>query len=62
MALVLNVAFGQFTYAQGPGAAWTFYRPITLNPATPSTNFQLKITLTAGQYTNMKVDGSDLRF
>jgi hypothetical protein len=61
MALLLLMAFGHFSYAQGPGAAWTFYRPITLNPATPAANFQVKITLTAGQYTNMKADGSDLR-
>jgi hypothetical protein len=49
-------------YAQGPGVAWQYYRPITLSPVTPSANFQVKVTLVAGQYGNMKSDGSDLRF
>jgi hypothetical protein len=48
--------------AQGPGASWLYYRVISLSPATPAANFQVKVSLAAGQYTNMKSDGSDLRF
>jgi len=58
----LIFGFNQFTYASGPGAAWTINKPITLSPVTPSANFQVKINLNAGQYTSMKSDGSDLRF
>ena len=60
--IILFLAFVQCTYATGPGPAWQFYRKITLSAATPLANFQVKLTLTAGQYTNMKSDGSDLRF
>lgn len=60
--VVASLFFAEATFAQGPGAAWTFYRPIALSPATTSANFQVKVTLTAGQYTSMKADGSDLRF
>ena len=54
--------FNEFSYANGPGAAWTVNIPISLSPVTPAANFQVKITLNAGQYANMKSDGSDLRF
>jgi hypothetical protein len=62
--IILFLAFVQTIYAgpTGPGAAWTSVRKITLSAATPLANFQVKLTLTAGQYTNMKSDGSDLRF
>src|SRR5262249_55251908 len=33
-----------------------------LSAATPLANFQVKLTLAAGQYTNMNATGSDLRF
>jgi hypothetical protein len=49
-------------YAQGPGAAWEYSRPLSLSTATPLANFQVKVTLSTGQYTNIKADGSDLRF
>jgi hypothetical protein len=52
----------QFVFAQGPGPSWPYYRTISLSPATPSANFQVKVTLSAGQYTNMKSDGSDILF
>ena len=61
-ALLLVFLFLQTAEAQGPGSAWQYYRVITLSPATPAANFQVKITLTSGQYTGMKSDGSDLRF
>ncbi|MCX6223244.1 MAG: DUF2341 domain-containing protein, partial [Bacteroidia bacterium] len=66
--LKILIVFGVFlagapqVHAQGPGASWPYYRPISLSPVTPATNFQVKVTLTSGQYTNMKTDGSDLRF
>lgn len=49
-------------HAQGPGAGWNYYRVVTLSPATTLANQQVEVTLAAGQYTNMKSDGSDLRF
>ena len=59
---ILCFGFSQKINAQGPGAAWTSSTAITLTPATPASNFQVKIRLNAGQYANMKSDGSDLRF
>ena len=46
----------------GPGAAWGYCRKITLSAATPAANFQVKVTLNNGQYTNMNTAGNDLRF
>lgn len=46
----------------GPGSSWGFCRKVTLTPATPAANFQVKVTLTSGQYTNMNAAGNDLRF
>src|ERR1019366_7751179 len=50
----------------GLGAAWQYVRKITLNTATPLTNFQVKVTLTTAllgnPYTNINSGGSDLRF
>ncbi|MBK7149598.1 MAG: DUF2341 domain-containing protein [Bacteroidetes bacterium] len=45
-----------------PGAGWTQFRDITLNCGTPSANYQVRVQLTAGQYTNMQAQGNDLRF
>ena len=59
--LLISFAYAQFTFA-GPGPAWPYVRPVMLSPVTPSANFQVKVTLVAGQYTNMNSDGSDLRF
>ena len=60
--IILFLAFVECTYAIGPGPSWQFYRKITLSAATPLANFQVKLTLTAGQYTNMNTSGNDLRF
>ena len=62
--LLLTFGFINYTFAsiEGPGSTWTYYRTIALSPATPSANFQVDVLLTTGQYTNMKSDGSDLRF
>lgn len=50
----------------GPGASWQYVRKLTLSPVIPSANFQMKVTLTTAAlgnpYTNIKSDGSDLRF
>ena len=64
LALILMLAFTQFSFATvtGPGAAWGFCRKVTLSAATPATDFQVKVTLTTGQYTNMNANGNDLRF
>ncbi len=59
---VLLYSSSVFAGAIGPGASWQYVRKITLSPTTPVANYQVKVTLTAGQYTNMKADGSDLRF
>ena len=44
--------------------SWTYRRPITITPATPKANFQVKVTLTLANfdYSNCNVDGSDIRF
>ena len=60
--IILFLAFVECTYAIGPGPSWQFYRKITLSAATPLANFQVKVTLTTGQYTNMNTSGNDLRF
>jgi hypothetical protein len=54
------------SHAQGPGVAWPYSRTINLSPVTPSANYQVKIILSAtvlgNPYSNIKTDGSDLRF
>ncbi|MEO8416710.1 MAG: DUF2341 domain-containing protein [Ginsengibacter sp.] len=64
LMVIIVLSFSQFTYATvtGPGAAWGFCRKITLSAATPLADFQVKVTLTTGQYTNMNATGNDLRF
>lgn len=64
LILLLNLGFTPDTSASvtGPGAAWQFCRRISLSPVTPTADLQVKVTLAAGQYTNMKSDISDLRF
>ncbi|MHC1707865.1 MAG: DUF2341 domain-containing protein [Bacteroidales bacterium] len=62
MVLLLTAAVNSQILAQGPGAAWQYYRVVSLSPVTPSANLQVEINLAAGQYTNMNADGSDLRF
>ncbi len=46
----------------GPGSSWQYARKITLSGATPLADFQVRITLAAGQYGNMNANGDDLRF
>ena len=43
---------------------WKYRRPITLNPATPAPNYQVKIVLTPDNFNYSKAnpDGSDIRF
>ncbi len=43
---------------------WKYRRPITLNPATPVPNYQVKIVLTPDNFNYSKAnpDGSDIRF
>src|SRR5664280_132927 len=63
LIVVLYFGFTPDTFAvTGPGSAWQYCRRITLSPVTPAANLQVKVTLAAGQYGNMKTDGSDLRF
>ena len=63
IAILVNLVFVQFTSAvTGPGTAWSFCRRITLSPVTPSSDFQVKVTLSSGQYTGMNATGNDLRF
>jgi hypothetical protein len=44
----------------GPGASWLYKRTITLNSATPTNNYQIRIQLT--DLSNMAANGNDLRF
>ena len=64
MMLIISLLFTQVTYGAvtGPGSAWGFVRKVTLSAATPAADFQVKVTLGAGQYTNMNTAGNDLRF
>jgi hypothetical protein len=68
MVLLVNLVFTQFTNASvtGPGSSWQYCRRITLSPVTTATNFQVKIVLSTATlgnpYSNIKTDGSDLRF
>ena len=62
--LIVTCLFTQPSNATvtGPGAAWGFCRKVTLSAATPAANFQVKVTLAAGQYGNINANGNDLRF
>jgi Domain of unknown function (DUF2341)/SprB repeat len=64
VAFIMTMIIGNAANAAitGPGTAWAFCRKVTLSAATPANNFQVKITLTAGQYANMNAAGNDLRF
>lgn len=63
LMLVVFLLLNRFSYAvTGPGVAWQYVRKITLSSSTPVANFQVKVTLTTGQYTNMNAAGNDLRF
>ncbi|MBK7172939.1 MAG: DUF2341 domain-containing protein [Bacteroidales bacterium] len=63
LLLLALVSFSpKWLNAQGPGASWTYYRVVGLSPATSLANQQVEVTLSSGEYTNMKSDGSDLRF
>ena len=43
---------------------WKYRRPISLNPATPESDYQVKIVLTPDNFNYSKAnpDGSDIRF
>ena len=52
-------------WVNGSGSvAWLFRRIITLNPATPVNNYQVKVQLNTSNfiYSHAKPDGSDVRF
>jgi len=67
-AILFSITSVQSAFATvtGPGSAWQYCRRITLSTATPSTDYQVKVTLTTAAlgspYNNIKTDGSDLRF
>ncbi len=62
-SMLLSMGLMQFSYAiVGPGTAWLYVRKITFSPATPAANYQLKVTIPAGQYTHIGTNGNDLRF
>jgi len=43
--------------------AWLYKRPLTLNLATPSSDYQVRVALTSSfSYAKAKADGSDVRF
>ena len=49
---------------QNPGENWQYLREISFNPATPITDYQVKIELNLVNfdYSHAESDGSDLRF
>ncbi len=62
-SLFLTLGLTQFSYAiVGPGAAWLYVRKITFSPFTPAANYQVKVTISTGQYTHISTNGNDLRF
>ena len=56
------ISYNVHSQCNGPGIPWTKFRNITLSAPTPSANYQVKVTLNAGQYANMQASGNDLRF
>ena len=53
-SMLLSMGLMQFSYAiVGPGTAWLYVRKITFSPATPAANYQVKVTIPAGQYTHI---------
>ena len=62
LLILFCVVFANSAAAQGPGAAWEYARTITLSTATPMTDYQVQVKLTAGQYGGINANGSDLRF
>jgi len=52
------------TYFRAPDSEWQYKRSISLNPATPQTDYQIKVELTTSNfdYSHANSDGSDLRF
>lgn len=59
----LLISLGSFSaiFAQAP-AGWAYSRPVILSTPTTLVNYQVKITLNAGDYANMQSNGADLRF
>lgn len=63
LIFLLNIGYSQLSSAViGPGPDWSFCRRITLSPVTTSSDFQVRILLSSGQYTGMNAAGNDLRF
>jgi hypothetical protein len=64
----VTLSIGQQAAYASPGwlSGWTYRRPISLSPVTPAADYQVLVTLTTGimgnPYTNVKADGSDIRF
>jgi len=52
------------TLYRAPASEWKYKRSISLNPATPQSDYQVKVELTTSNfdYSHAKSDGSDLRF
>ena len=50
LIIIFTGVQSSFATVTGPGSAWQFCRKITLSAATPSADFQVKVTLAAGQY------------
>src|SRR6185312_10814027 len=59
--LFLVAGLDNNAYSQ-PGPAWEYSRAINLSSPTPLVDYQVQVVLPAGQYGDMKADGSDLRF
>ncbi|MEW6217924.1 MAG: DUF2341 domain-containing protein [Thermodesulfobacteriota bacterium] len=64
---ITSQALTSLTLDPGPAwadPAWSYRRKVSLAPATPTTDFQVRIKLTpaAFDYAHAKADGSDLRF
>ena len=60
--ITMLISYNAHSQCNGPGSFWSNFRSITLSAPTPSANYQVKVTLNAGQYANMQAAGNDLRF
>ena len=65
--IVLLVAPNVTKASSGSGwwnTDWKYRRPISLNPATPESDYQVKVVLTSDNFNYSKAnpDGSDIRF
>ncbi len=68
--LLIILSIGPLGYSEVIFDPWLngfgYRRPISLSPATPQANYQVKVTLTTGvmdnPYSNINANGSDIRF